>query len=285
MSHAIVCPSGLAGEIRGLKGKEGKLLADRAAARSGATFDKILSGCWLATTDPAIYELPESGALDWAKVLVADRFYTLVQIRALTFGSDYEFGVQCQSSSCRERFDWTLNLADLPVRHLSPQAKAAFRESNRFETTLPHDGRKIWFRLMTGADEARAATVLKSNREGLLLTALALRIVEIDGVASADKRKFLEEMEMADAAALLDEFDQADGGIETTIEVECPVCAGVQQVQLPFERGFFLPRAHPSRSGAQVLSRPSTKESSGKASSTSSTTSTEAAGYRSAWET
>jgi hypothetical protein len=48
-------------------------------------------------------------------------------------------------------------------------------------------------------------------------------------------------MEMADAAALLDSFDEADGGVETSIEVECPACGGVQDVQLPFERGFFLP--------------------------------------------
>ncbi len=50
-------------------------------------------------------------------------------------------------------------------------------------------------------------------------------------------------MEMADATALLDRFDELDGGVETTIDVECPACFGVQEVELPFERGFFLPRA------------------------------------------
>jgi len=245
MSAHIVCPSGLAGEIRGLKGKEGKLLADRASARAGSTFEKILAGCWLSTSDPALYELTDGGALDWSKVLVADRFFTLLQIRALTFGDEYAFSVQCQSPGCRERFEWTLKLDELPVTRLSDVAKAAFKAGNRFETRLPRDGRKVWFRLMTGADEVRAATVLRNGRDGMLLTALALRIVEIEGVPDADKRKFLDEMEMADAAALLDEFDEADGGVETSIEVECPACMGVQEVQLPFERGFFLPRAKP----------------------------------------
>ena len=69
-----------------------------------------------------------------------------------------------------------------------------------------------------------------------------VRIVEIEGVEDSGKRQFLEEMELGDAAALLDRFDEADGGVETTIEVECPSCLGVQEVQLPFERGFFLPR-------------------------------------------
>jgi hypothetical protein len=241
MSKHIVCPSGLTGEIRGLKGKEGKLLADRAAARAGATFEKILAGCWLATTDPGLYELGDGGALDWSKVLVADRFFALLRIRALTFGDEYAFGVQCQSAGCRERFEWTLDLDDLPVSPLSDAAKAAFKAGNRFETKL-QDGRKVWFRLMTGADEVRAAGALKNGRDGMLLTALALRIVEIEGVADSDKRKFLDDMEMADAPALLDRFDEADGGVETSIEVECPSCMGVQEVQLPFERGFFLPR-------------------------------------------
>lgn len=243
MPSAIVCPSGLAGEVRGLKGKEGKLLADRSAAKAGSTFEKLLSGCWLKTTEAAIYEVSENASLDWSKVLVADRFYALLQIRGLTFGDDYAFSVQCQSGGCRERFEWELSLKELPVRPLSDAAKEAFAAGNRIEAHLPHDGRKVWFRLMTGADEVRAAVALKNGRDGMLLTALALRIVEIEGVAEKDKRAFLDDMEMADATALLDQFDEADGGVETNIEVECPHCMGVQEVELPFERGFFLPRA------------------------------------------
>ncbi len=243
MPKTITCPSGLSGEIRGLKGKEGKLFAARSAAQSGATFDKILAGCWLATVDPGIYVLGEGETLDWSKVLVADRFYALLQIRSLTFGDEYAFSVQCQRAGCRERFEWELDLKDLPVRALTDEARAAFRDGNRFETRLPRDGRKVWFRLMTGADEVRAASALRAGRDGMLITALAMRIVEIEGVKADDKRRFLDDMEMADAAALLDSFDETDGGVETSIEVECPVCGGVQDVQLPFERGFFLPTA------------------------------------------
>lgn len=243
MPTTIVCPSGLSGEIRGLKGKEGKLLADRNAARAGSTFEKLLSGCWLQTIDAGVYDVPDGAALDWSKVLVADRFYALLQIRSLTFGDDYAFSVQCKNAGCRERFEWELSLKDLPVRTLSEDAKTAFKDGNRFETKLPRDGRRVWFRLMTGADEARAATALKNGRDGALLTALALRIVEIEGLADKEKRAFLDEMEMADAAALLDKFEEVDGGVETTLEVECPSCLGVMEVELPFERGFFLPRA------------------------------------------
>ena len=243
MSDMIICPSGLAGTIRGLKGKEGTLLADRVAAKSGVTFEKILAACWLSTEDPGPYAIDDKMPLDWSKVLVADRFYTLLKIRALTFGDAYAFSVQCASASCRERFEWELKLSELPVRSLTKEALAAFRAGNRHETRLPHDGRKVWFRLLTGADEQRAAKSLKASQGGLLQTALLARIVEIEGVPEVERRRFLDEMELADQVALLDRFDEADGGVETRIEVECPACLSVQEIDLPFERGFFLPRA------------------------------------------
>jgi hypothetical protein len=157
MTTHIVCPSGLAGEIRGLKGKEGKLLSDRTAARAGATFEKILAGCWVATTDPGIYDLPDGGAMDWSKVLVADRFYTLLQIRAQTFGDEYAFSVQCQSPACRERFEWTLNLQELRVVPLSDAAKAAFKAGNRFETRRQEDLLPAHDRRRRGARRVRAS--------------------------------------------------------------------------------------------------------------------------------
>lgn len=241
MLTQIVCPSGLAGEVRGLTGREGKLLGDRALARSGATIDKLLQSCWLTTSDAGIYELAD-GKPDWTQVLVGDRFYALLQIRRASFGDQYTFGVQCQSAGCRERFEWELNLSDLPVRTMSENARAKFRTANRFETTLPRQGRRVWYRLLTGADEARTATLRRQGRDNLLLEAVAMRVVEIEGVPDKDRRRFIEDTDLGDLTYLLDAFDRDDGGVETSIEVECPSCGGAQDIELPFERGFFFPR-------------------------------------------
>jgi len=105
MPSHIVCPSGLAGEVRGLTGKEGKLLADRSLARSGATIDRILGSCWLQTTDAGIYELADGANPDWSKVLVGDRFYALVQIRRASFGDTVRTGgyLACAARSSNAR--------------------------------------------------------------------------------------------------------------------------------------------------------------------------------------
>ena len=55
--------------------------------------------------------------------------------------------------------------------------------------------------------------------------------------------------------SLLDRFDEADCGVETSIEIECPECFAEQTVDLPFGREFFLPRKKTTR--ARTASRTS----------------------------
>jgi hypothetical protein len=39
----------------------------------------------------------------------------------------------------------------------------------------------------------------------------------------------------------VEEFDRVDCGVETDIEIECPECFSVQELELPFEKTFFMP--------------------------------------------
>jgi hypothetical protein len=242
METHIICPSGLAGNVRGLKIKEGSLFTDRRLARQGLIVDKVLGRCWLETTDPGPYDFGDKG-IDWGKVLQGDRFYALLQVRAATYGPQYAFGLMCQNEACRERFEWELDLLELPVKKLPVESAEIFKNGNQFETVLPGAGKKAWFRLLTGEDE-RKIPAIRQKAEGDLMTALfAFRIVEIEGVKQHEKSRFVEDMELSDAMFLRSEFDRVDCGVETAIEVECPHCAAVQEIELPFERTFFLAEA------------------------------------------
>ena len=75
----------------------------------------------------------------------------------------------------------------------------------------------------------------------LLSAVLAYRVLDIAGVDPKDKRAFLEDLTLRDADFLVDEFDRVDCGVDTTIEIECPECFQTQEVELPFDKGFFLP--------------------------------------------
>jgi len=236
----IVCPSGLSGQIRSLRVREERILADRQLARRGQQIDKLLAACWEETLDTGPYEFG-GGSLDWGKVLQGDRFYTLMQVRVATYGADYAFDVTCQEPACRARIEWDLDLNELPVQALSEESRRAFLEGNRFETVLPVAGDEVVFRLLTGEDERKLGRRRGGDDGAALSGVLRARVVEVAGVEGRDLKRYLEELSFADADFLFDEFDRVDCGVDTTIEVECQECFGTQDVDLPFDQGFFLP--------------------------------------------
>jgi hypothetical protein len=238
MPNLIACPSGLLGRIRGMKVREERVLADRTLAKSGGQLDELLRSCWAETVEPGPYSFGDK-PIDWGAVLQGDRFFALLMIRALTYGPQYAFGVSCRN--CRARIEWEVDLTKLPVRPLSPESRAAFVAANRFETTLPDAGKRVWFKLLTGDDERKLPALQRAAPDRLLSAVLAFRVLDIEGVDHKDKRAFVEDLTLRDADFLVDEFDRVDCGVDTTIEVECPECREVQDVELPFDSAFFLP--------------------------------------------
>ena len=180
----------------------------------------------------------------------------MLQIRVLSYGFEYAFSVPCENRGCRARIDWELDLRDLHVRTLAGESRAAFLNGNRFETVLPDAGRKVAFRLLTGHDERRMAALRRAAGERPITTLLGYRLETIDGVEPRDKQKFIEDLGMADVTFLLGEFDRVDCGVDTEIEVECPECFGTTRIELPFEKGFFLPERRRTEPGTTTSSRP-----------------------------
>ncbi|MGN6108837.1 MAG: hypothetical protein ACTHU0_27270 [Kofleriaceae bacterium] len=240
MAETITCPSGLTGRVRGMKVREERILADRKLARSGAQLEQILAACWEETLDAGPYDFG-GGAVDWNKVLQGDRFYALLQVRAVSYGPLYAFSVSCENRSCRARIEWEVDLRELPVRGLSKSSRATFLSSNQFPTRLPDAGRTATFRLLVGSDERRMAASRRDAGERPITTMLGFRLDSIEGVEARDKQRFIEDLSMADVSHLLGEFSRVDCGVETEIDVECTECFGLTRIELPFEPGFFLP--------------------------------------------
>lgn len=237
-----------------MKVREERVLADRKLAKSGSQLEELLTACWEATEERGPYDFGDTG-VDWGAVLQGDRFFALLNIRALTYGPDYGFAVSCRN--CRARIEWEVDLTKLPARPLSPESRAAFIAGNRFETTLPEEGKRVWFKLLTGDDERKLPALQRAAPDRMLSSVLAYRVLEVEGVDPKDKRAFLEDLTLRDADFLVDEFDRVDCGVDTTIEVECPECREVQDVDLPFDSAFFLPgKERTARRKARSASSP-----------------------------
>ncbi len=271
----IVCPSGLALRVRHLRVRLQRLLTDKQLQRRGEQFTRLLTECTEEVLDAGPYELSSAGALDWAEVLEGDRLYALLQIRVATHGPSYAFDVPCPTPSC-DPIAWELDLNDLPVQPLSDDSRARFVAGNRFETRLPHAQRAAWFKLLTGKDERARARLVRQL--GDLGAAIRARVVEVEGVEPNRLSDFVDDLSFADADHLLDVFDQVDCGVETTIDVRCPDCAATVEVELPFDRGFFLPGERRKARRRSRSSSPSRSSSGARASSSSSGVSTAAPG-------
>lgn len=276
----ITCPSGLRGVIRGMKGREAQAFVDPALVRTHGSMDTMLSNCWLETSDPGPYELvaPKMGKdlaprIQWRGVLLGDRFHALMEIRALTFGQDYDFNVKCEN--CEQRYGWELPLSGLERK---PLPVASFEKikanANRFEVDLP-DGKVLAFKLSTGEEEVQIAKIkggAQSTKklgpvDAVMVQALGVYVRVHGGGADIANvhasvgvtefgeevkpipggpvgvRRYLEDLDYADLLDLVKVMQDHDCGVETKIETVCEHCQWQQWIELPFQRSFFERRA------------------------------------------
>jgi hypothetical protein len=223
-----------------MKVREERILADRKLAKAGGQVDELLAACWEETLDAGPYDFGDK-AIDWGQVLQGDRFVALLKVRALTYGPEYAFAVACQNDGCRARIEWELDLCDLPCRPLSEESRAAFGDGNRFETVLPDAGKRVWFRLLTGADERKIPQLRRGAGDKLLSAMLAFRVVEVEGVDAKERRQLHRGADHARRG--LPGRRVRPGGLRRRHDHRdrVPECFATQEVDLPFDRTFFMP--------------------------------------------
>lgn len=252
MPTTITCPSGLKGEIRSLKIRDGRWLSNKQLQRKNKIIDRILSECWVSTEDPGIYTLDANGKPKWLDALVGDRDYALIAIRSESWGP-YEIKLTCDA--CEQRFVWEIDLEEMlseQGKPLSKESRETFKTSNLFSTEIELDElRKVEFKLATGADAMKAFQRRQKRSkqrgkndddENLLLDAVKIRLRGVDGIEGKDLDDFLEGLPLRKLRSFIKAFDRHDCGIDTTVEYECPNCGDRDDVDLPFDPAFFFPK-------------------------------------------
>lgn len=196
---------------------------------------ELLKACWVETTDKGPYP---AETIAWAHALSADRFYAMLRIRGYTLGEEYPFKVICPV--CENKFEWSLNLSDLPVRKIPAESLAKWATSEPL--SLECGGTEVTFTLTHGDTERQAQKLVKKKIPALTASLLS-RIIKVEG--HEKKRPWFQNLDLDEARDLLDAMDDCDGGIETQPEVECTnyECQEEFRVDLPFgRRDFWSPR-------------------------------------------
>jgi len=236
-------PTGMIIEIRGMKVREQRIFSDRRLAKRGGTVGKLVEACTVGVIDAGPYTLTQDGNPPWDHVCQGDRFAAALAIRAETYGRNYDFRWAC--GSCRSSNAWTVDIIDdLPLRELSGGDLDTFKTSNRF--TAEVDGAEVVFKIATGADEQAMAQNARRFRDAPISGALMTRIVEINAngelLKPKDRQEWIEDLSMGDVLLLIEEMERRDCGVETSIGVECSECGAEQEIDLPFDDGFWLPK-------------------------------------------
>lgn len=252
----ITCPSGLAGTIRGMKGKEAQAFFDPKMQRTLGSLDALYANCWTATSSPGPYKIEDSGKPPWGSlVLAGDRFHTMIMVRGLTFGFEYDFDVKCQS--CSKKYGWELDLRELERKPLPTESFDKIQNgSNRFHLALS-DGKALDFKLPTAVEE-KLVTNLKggptSEKQIGPVDAVWAQVLSIgdrdpeSGIIKpipGDRfgfRRYLEDLGYSEILDLLTDMQGHDCGVETKIETICEFCSWQQWIELPFQRSFFESR-------------------------------------------
>lgn len=246
MNLPVECPSGLKGEVRGLKVKEFKLFADAKKMRSGHAYDEVLAACWKTTELGPAY--PKG--LDWSSnALQGDAFKVLLDIRrASHFDMDgggelsLDFPVKC--GGCHESTKASVWLCDLTSQKYPAESIRKHLAGELFE--LRAGGKLITFKLVT-RDNEKAMQKLMQGDEDPLVATIAYRLMNVEGVGDEKHliRRWVDDLDVSELQVLREGMDKVGGGVDSTVEVHCRQlgCGHVTEVEIPFGgRDFWTPK-------------------------------------------
>jgi hypothetical protein len=213
--------------------------------------DQLLSGC---VRPPGGKWTGSFGIQD---LVVPDRVFTLMQLRAISYGRVYHFEYRCDG--CGDRVAGEQDLTELAV----DWAPDDFSEP--WEVYMDMRGVDLGLRMLRGKDE-KAIMVWEKQQESRARRnktprvgdigyeyRLARHIVTIDGdEATLDEAlrlvKELRGMDLQDLNASLEECP----GLDTRVEPICPNCAYPNPQELPMGSEFFRPSRHARASRKSV---------------------------------
>lgn len=235
----VECPSGLKGNIRGLKLKEFADLSDAKLLRTGRLFTKLVSSCWLSTVALGPYQ-GMSDTLPWDNMLQGDLFKVFMSIRCATFGNEYAFERTCKQTLCGSRFEYVIDLDKMPVKKLPESSLHKVRTGGAFTTTVA--GRKVTYKLLTSSDTQTQQRLMNDSNVSMAVAAIMTRIVEVEGIEQHDPealQAWLEDLEMNEGIELRETMEAADCGLDTGVLVVCPKCGDEDACELPLGPSFF----------------------------------------------
>lgn len=205
-------------------------------------------------------------AFNSRNALIADLFTGMVMVRRATHGDVFQYNIQC--NGCRKVFEHESNLGDdrfaiKPIQWATGDDVTSGVDPETYQFVIklskPHQGiSDLRCQLLVGHQQQKLTKLQSDHSERQISEMMKLRIVGFDGkINTLDKDKapdqqrllkptdaWLDSMPLRLQREFNRKYDEFDGGIETSIDVECVYCGHTSKDSaLPFrDTNFFLPR-------------------------------------------
>lgn len=260
--HHVVCPSGLSGYVRRIKGSELISIAEQIDGGDIDGFRSIVGACWIETSDPGPYPFVKGMApkdIPWIRILQGDIMYVMIELRRISSlqGNTYEVTVTCPS--CNKKQGKEVNVGTLlehGVRKLSDEARAKIAAGGEFECELDRQTdelevvrTKLNFKLQSYEQAERAARVRAKfgTKKPGLVDLLAAQTTRIDGkeVTVVQAYEFFRDLDWGALVEVQSLYAQHDCGVDTEVMFKCSNQSCVRSepfaVDLPLDKAFFIP--------------------------------------------
>jgi len=214
--------------VRALTIREEKILSTVRLVKTGKALDMVFRAC---------IQKPE---INVSELLSGDRSFLLFYLRCISYGAAYEYKINCPA--CNTQFENIFNLNEITTRYLADN----FKEPIDF--TLPLSKKRVAYKLMRGADELailedqerRLSNFSADQIDNTISYKLSRSIELVENVTDKKEiEKFVDMMLAGDAAALRQDMNEKDCGVDIEVKHICPKCANEFAVDLPLTVDFF----------------------------------------------
>jgi hypothetical protein len=173
-------------------------------------------------------------------ILYGDLFDFLVQCRIHTRGTNYDYDIQCPARLCREMVPWRLPLDKMRRQWLCAESKEMLRRNeNRREVHLTKCDKTVSFQLLDGHVHKRQRRYVKEYGDDIHVI-YAARLVKIEGEEKPDFVRFTGQLDPEDFDELDDAIEDADCGLDSAYDVQCPKCDTIFADDLGITPDFFI---------------------------------------------
>lgn len=216
--------------VRQMTGEEEQILATPRFVRRGQAINMIFQRC-----------IKEDYRVE--NLLSIDRTYLLIYLRGISYSENYQVEVKCPD--CERKFETVINLTEMYVDPC-PDDYGPILQDVLPSTKLPFS-----YRLSTGKDE-QDITDYRDRRvknhgdmaaDDTLTYRTATLLNEIDGISAKNELQILlRRLPINDVSYIRNCINEPPFGVDTDIEIVCPLCLHDFTVDLPLEADFFFPR-------------------------------------------